>query len=69
MPRFPTIEVRHYRRFHLAFTVMWALVVVPTVIWWHDSVLWVALMSAWANMVGHFGAWQATRAEQSSEDR
>lgn len=67
MPRFPTIEVRHYRRFHLILTAMWAALVLPTVLWWHDSVLWVGLISCYANAVGHFSAWQATRAEQSSE--
>jgi len=41
---------------------------VPTVLLWRDSVLWVALMSVWANVAGHWSAWQATRAERSEED-
>lgn len=46
---------------------MWALLVIPTMLWWRDSVFWVALMSLYANFVGHFSAWQATRAEEAAE--
>lgn len=35
--------------------------------WWRDSVLWVALMSIWANVVGHASAWQGARAEEQAE--
>jgi hypothetical protein len=46
-------------------TVAWVVLVLPTVVWWRDSVLWVALMSIWANVVGHWSAYQATRAEEN----
>jgi hypothetical protein len=52
-----------WRRFHLIMTAVWMAAIIPTVIWWHDSVLWVALMSAYALGIGHFSAWQAARAE------
>jgi hypothetical protein len=52
------------RRFHLAMTVVWALLVIPTVMLWRESVLWVALMSAWANIMAHFAAYMAGRTEQ-----
>ena len=48
--------------------MIWGLLVVPTVLWLHSSILWVGLMSVWANMATHFGAWQATRAEVKVED-
>lgn len=41
------------------------LLIIPTVLWWHDSVLWVGLISCYANAVGHFAAYQGTRAEGS----
>jgi hypothetical protein len=47
-------------------TVLWALTVVPTLIWWKDSILWVALMSVWANVASHFAAWQGSRAEDNA---
>lgn len=47
---------------------VWVLLLVPTLIWWRNSVLWVAAMSLYANFVGHFSAWQGARAEVSAED-
>jgi hypothetical protein len=38
----------------------------PTVRWWHDSVLFVGLVSCYANAVGHFSAYQGTRAEAAN---
>ncbi len=50
-------------KFNLIATVLWIMLVVPTLVYWRDSVLWVALMSIWANVVGHFSAYVAARAE------
>lgn len=55
-----------WRKIHAGLTVAWFLAIVPTLLWWRESVLWVALMSAWANAASHFGAWQAARAETAS---
>lgn len=38
---------------HTCLTVLWALLAVPTLLWWRESVLWVALMSLWANIASH----------------
>lgn len=56
------------RHFHAAMTILWALLSIPTVLWWRDSVMWVALMLLWANTVGHWSAWQATRAEEEAKE-
>lgn len=55
-------------RLHLALTVLWSLLLVPTLLWWRESVLWVAVMSLYANVVGHWSAYQAARAEQRVEE-
>jgi hypothetical protein len=57
------------RRFHLAMTSVWALLIIPTLLWWSQSVLWVALMSAWANIMAHFAAYMAGRTEQREIER
>lgn len=59
------MPVKHLRHFHLAMTIVWGLLIVPTVLFWHSSILWIALMSVWANFAAHFAAWQGTRAEDS----
>lgn len=54
------------RRLHLALTGLWAATAVPTLTLWRDSILWVAFMSLYANVVGHWSAYQAARAEEAS---
>lgn len=56
-------DPKFWRAFHLTFTVIWLFLFIPTLVFWPQSILWLALMSCWANFVGHFSAWQATRAE------
>jgi hypothetical protein len=55
------------RRFHLVATAAWMVAVVPTVLWWRESILWIAFMSLWANVVGHWSAYQAARAEHAAD--
>lgn len=45
----------------------WLLMIVPTLLWLKDSVLWVALMSLYANWKTADGAHEAKEA-QGSED-
>lgn len=54
---------RLWSQVHLVLTAAWILAIPPTLLWWRNSVLWVALMSLWANIASHFAAWQASRAE------
>lgn len=51
--------------FHLAAALVWAGLIIPTLIIWPNSVLWVASMSLYANFIGHWSAYQAARAERS----
>lgn len=59
-------DPKTWRHVHAVLTVMWFLAIIPTLLWWRESVLWVALMSCWANAAGHFGAWQGSRAEEEN---
>lgn len=61
------LKAPQLRRFHLGMMVVWALLAVPTVLLWPSSILWVAFMSLYANFVGHFSAWQGTRAEENGD--
>lgn len=54
------------RKFHAGATVVWILLIVPTLIWWKDSILWVAIMSIWANVASHWAAYQGSRAEDNN---
>lgn len=57
------------RRFHLIMTLFWALLLVPTLIWWKSSILWVAAMSLYANVAAHWSAFQGARAEHKAGRR
>jgi hypothetical protein len=49
---------------HTCLTLMWAALVLPTLLWWRESVLWVALMSLWANIASHWAAREAAKAKE-----
>jgi hypothetical protein len=55
--------------FHKWATIGWALLAIPTILWWRQSILWVALMSLYANFVSHWAAYQAARAEDAARMR
>ena len=56
------------KRCHLVAAVMWVGLAIPSLIWWKDSVLWVILISIYANIVGHLSGYSAARAVQAAEE-
>lgn len=52
---------------NLYLTILWLLLIFPTLLWWKDSILWVALMSIWANVASHFAAYIAARFEEQQQ--
>lgn len=47
------------KRCHLVAAVMWVILAIPSLIWWKNSVLWVILISIYANIVGHLSGYSA----------
>lgn len=56
------------KRCHLVAAVMWVGLAIPSLIWLKDSVLWVILISIYANIVGHLSGYSAARADQAAEE-
>lgn len=57
------------KAFHGWMTVLWGLLVPATIFTGlKSSIVWIALMSVWANFVGHFSSWQATRVEVRQDE-
>lgn len=48
---------------------VWAILAIPTILIWKESILWVAFMSLYANFIGHFSAFDAARAEKASKEK
>lgn len=61
------IPVVWLRRFHALATLVWLALIVPTLVWWRDSLVWIVLMSIYAIVVSHATAWQAARAEDVAD--
>lgn len=53
------------RRYHLVMMAVWPTLAVPAVLWWKESIIFVILLSLYANFAGDFAAYQAARAEDS----
>jgi hypothetical protein len=56
------------QKLHLTMVFVWILLGIPTVLFWKQSILWVASMSLYANVVGHWSAYQGARAEEANAD-
>jgi hypothetical protein len=63
------VTARQLKAFNAFATIAWIVLIIPTLVWWAESILWVALMSIWANVVGHFSAYVAARSEKASEEQ
>lgn len=54
-------------RFNLIFTFVWIVLAFPSLMFWSESILWVIVISLWANIVGHFSAYLAARSEAAQQ--
>ncbi len=48
---------------HLYLAWFWAAMAIPTLLWWKDSILWVATMSLYANFEASMSAHKASKDE------
>lgn len=57
------------KAFHGWMTVTWGVLIPISVLTGlRESIMWVVLMSVWANFVGHFSSWQSTRVEVKQDE-
>lgn len=54
--------------FHKWATIVWILLVIPSILFWSQSLVWIILMSVWANVAGHWSSYQASRVEKNQLD-
>lgn len=54
-------------RFNLIMTVVWVVLLVPTLMWWRNSIMWVLIVSLYANAAAHWSAYQGSRASVKAE--
>lgn len=51
---------------HLILAGVWALLVIPTILWWKDSVLWVLIISLYANFASELATHHAKKGREES---
>lgn len=51
---------------HTVLTLVWVALIIPTLLWWRESVFWVAVMSLWANIASHWAAREAAKAKEQA---
>jgi hypothetical protein len=54
--------------FHLTMIFVWAGLAIPGILFWKDSVLFVIILSLYANIAGEFAGYQAARTETKQDD-
>lgn len=58
------------RGFHGVMTVVWFILIPVSLLTdLKKSLIWIVTMSVWANFVGHFSSWQATRVEVKQDEQ
>jgi hypothetical protein len=57
-----------WARTHATLTVIWVLLIPPSILLWRDSVPYLVLISVWANVAGSAASWQAAKADRNSVD-
>lgn len=59
---------KQWKWFHRGMALIWLGLAIPTLLYWSESILWIAFMSLYANVAAHWGAAQAAEADEHGSD-
>jgi len=59
------MKIKH-STIHLILGIIWLGLLYPTIFYWKESILWLGLMSIYAIIVGHWGAYEAAKADENN---
>jgi hypothetical protein len=60
-------RTKRNRLIHGVLTVVWLVLIVPAVLWWKDSVPFLVIVSVYANVAGHWAAYEAATPTKEEE--
>lgn len=60
------MSAKAWKRVQMGLTIAWVILMVPSVIWWKNSVPWLIFMSVWANVAASAAAWMAAKGDENS---
>lgn len=67
--KWPELSPRGHLVLHRVLQWTWAILAIPTLLWWRESIIWVAFMSLYANFVGHASAAEAAEGKIHALER
>jgi hypothetical protein len=56
-------------KYHLGLAGLWVLLTIPALLWWKESIIFVILLSLYANYETSMGAYHARKAEKNGESK
>lgn len=52
-----------HARIQFWLTIMWVVLLIPSMLFWKESVPWLVFISVWANIAGHWSAYEGAKEE------
>lgn len=56
------------RNIHLTLMYVWVALIIPTVIFWSESILWIGFMSIYAIITAHWAAYESSKLKKENKD-
>ncbi len=53
---------------HMMWAVVWALLAIPSMLWWYESIRWVIIVSLWANAYTCLSAYEGAKSKEATVD-
>lgn len=63
------LEPEFQAKFHATMTVFWVIMVIPALLLWKESILFVIFISLWANVASHWASFQAAHGEKRVKEQ
>lgn len=60
--------VKVLKWFHLVMMGVWLLLAIPGLLFWKESIIFVIILSLYANIAGEFAAYQGARGEEKQDE-
>jgi hypothetical protein len=48
--------------------IVWLILAIPGILFWRESILFIIILSLYANFAGEFAAYQGARAEEKQDE-
>jgi hypothetical protein len=63
------VSATTWRRIQLGLTLIWIVLIPPSILYWRDSIPYLVGLSVWANVAGSAAGWMAARGEETAVDK